>query len=271
MNDLNGHNNSSVHPAGELPMRSCVASWMVALMMIAAVSGCTSWRPSGATMMGDPADPHWSKEQELRFSEADGFRQTVFSPTESVKNTIADLLSILGKESLKQPVRFEERRQQIERVIRHRVNCEQMAQRSLGDPWARLDDTKRQEFVRLFVELIRDTVANKIDEYHDEGVFYLLERREGRFAKVGTIFVGPKVNTAVDFRLEKRAGDWLLYDVVIDGASTVMNYRTQFTQIIRDDSYPILVERMRQKAMAVKLFERTGPAITLSSSAPMRR
>ncbi len=65
-----------------------------------------------------------------------------------------------------------ERRQQIEQVIRQRVNFWQMTQRALGSPWAKLRDRVRQEFENLFVELIRDTVANKIGLYYDDQVFY---------------------------------------------------------------------------------------------------
>jgi len=54
-----------------------------------------------------------------------------------------------------------------------------------------------------------------------------------------------------------QSGDWLVYDVVVDGASIVSNYRAQFTSIIRDVSYVGLVKKMKQRAVAVKLFERT--------------
>ncbi|MEO8341112.1 MAG: ABC transporter substrate-binding protein [Nitrospirota bacterium] len=151
-----------------------------------------------------------------------------YSPTESVKHTITDVLSILGNKALRQPGRSEERRLLVEQGIRHRVNFSRMAQRALGDPWADLHDTRRQEFVKLFVELIRDTMANKIDQYHENQILYLDEQRDGRFTCVRTNFIGSKIETSVDFRLERHSGDWLVYDLIIDGASIVKNYRTQF-------------------------------------------
>ena len=45
--------------------------------------------------------------------------------------------------------------------------------------------------------------------------------------------------------------------MVIDGASIVNNYRSQFTSIIRDFSYVGMVMIMKQKAIAVKAFERS--------------
>ena len=37
------------------------------------------------------------------------------------------------------------------------------------------------------------------------------------------------------------------YDVVIDGVSTVSNYKAQFKQMIRDDSYACLMEKMKRR------------------------
>jgi phospholipid transport system substrate-binding protein len=37
------------------------------------------------------------------------------------------------------------------------------------------------------------------------------------------------------------------YDVVIDGVSMVSNYKAQFNQMIRDDSYACLMEKMKQR------------------------
>jgi len=237
--------------------------------MAAAMTGCASMQSSSGTMMVHNSDYHRLRITPAHISIMDDVTPvapTDYSPTESVKNTIIDVRSILGNDALRQPGRFEERRQQIEQVIRRRVNYEQMAQRSLGAHWAGLNDTEREEFVRLFLELMRDTVANKIDQYYDQQVVYLLERREGSCAEVRTNLIGLKINTAVDFRLENRSGDWLVYDVILDGASIVRNYRTQFTRIIRDDSYEGLVARMRQRTMAPKLFEKNAPAIALSQT-----
>jgi phospholipid transport system substrate-binding protein len=120
-----------------------------------------------------------------------------------------------------------------------------------------LTDSERQEFVGLFVQLLRDTFAGRIDEYTGEKVLYLSEAREERYAEVKTKLTGRKTDTLLDFRLANRLGDWLVYDVVIDGASIVGNYHAQFTSIIRDLSYAGLVNRMKERTLVVKAFETT--------------
>ncbi len=178
--------------------------------------------------------------------------------TEAVKSTITDLIHVLDDDTLKQPEQAEERRHEIEEIIRQRVDYGEMAKRALGAPWSTLSERDQQEFVSLFVQLLRDTFAGRITEHHDEEVAYLGEHREDGFAEVHTQLKGRKIDTMIDFRLINHGTDWRVYDVVIDGASIVSNYRSQFTSIIRQVSYVGLVNKMKQKAVAVKVFEKTS-------------
>ncbi len=182
-------------------------------------------------------------------------RELESSATEAVKGTITELIAVLEDESLKQPEQAEERRHEIETIIKQRVDYEEMAKRALGAPWSSLSEHEQHEFVGLFVQLLRDTFAGRITERTDEQIAYLGEQREQAFAEVKARLKGRKTDTPIDFRLINRAAEWRVYDVVIDGASIVGNYRSQFTSIIKEVSYVGLVKKMRQKAVAVKLFE----------------
>lgn len=253
-------------------MQSHLAFWIVVCGIATAVSGCVARESSTGPTLMDTVEQLQLKRQPTNLDSGNGVTRVVptkYSPIESVKNTITGVLSILGNEALKQPDRFEERRQQIDQVIRHRVNYRQMAQRSLGVPWTGLTDTERQDFVNLYVQLLRDRFANKIDQYYDEQMVYLFERRVGSFAEVRTKLIGSKVDTWLDFRLAEQSDDWLVYDVIIDGASIVGNYRAQFARIIRDASYAKLVEQMQQRGLVVKVFEKTTPTMSSAlTSAP---
>ena len=161
---------------------------------------------------------------------------TTSSATEAVKGAINDLIQVLDNETLKQPEQAKERRHEIEEVIKRRVDYKEMARRALGAPWSTLSHRDQHEFVDLFVQLLRDTFVGRITERTDEQVVYLGELREDAFAEVKARMKGPKIDKPVDFRLIHRAHEWRVYDVVIDGASIVSNYRSQFTSIIRDVS-----------------------------------
>ena len=177
-------------------------------------------------------------------------------PTEAVKGTVSELLSILKE--LKDPTRSEARRWEIEQVIRHHVHYEDMAKRSLGASWGQLSNVARREYVGLFVQLLRDALANRMVEYSGERISYLSEQRERTFAQVKTRLVGNKVDTFIDFRLVSQDGRWLVYDAVMDGGSLVASYHAQFASIIRDASCAQLMERIKEKTLVVKLFEKSG-------------
>lgn len=181
--------------------------------------------------------------------------KTESSPTDAVKGAIIDLIQILDDETLKQPGQAARRRYKIEAVIKDRMDYEEMARRALGAPWSTLSPRDQREFVGLFVQLLRDAFAGRMAERSDEQVVLLGEVREDAFAEVKAQMQGRKIDTPVDFRLVRHAQEWRVYDVVIDGAGIVSNYRSQFTSIIREESYTGLVKKMKQKTIAVKFFE----------------
>ena len=124
-----------------------------------------------------------------------------------------------------------------------------MAKRALGAPWPKINEQKRQEFVGLFVQQLRNTFAGRINDHTDEQVVYLVEQREDYFAEVKTQLKDQKIDTRVDFRLMHASRDWLVYDVVIDG-----------TSIIRSMTCVGLVKKMKPNTAAAKFFEKTPPA-----------
>ena len=99
--------------------------------------------------------------------------------TEAIKSTIKQVFGILSDKELKTPVGDEARRQQLEEVIGNRLAYDEMAKRSLGPQWKRLNDEERQEFVQLFSQLLRDTFASRFDQYSDERVEFPQEKLEG--------------------------------------------------------------------------------------------
>ena len=174
--------------------------------------------------------------------------------TAAIKTTIKQMFVILNDEELKAPGRAEERRQQLEKVIGNRIAYDEMAKRSLGPHWAQLNEEDRQEFVRLYAQLLRDTYSSRFDRYSDEKVEFLQETLQGDYAEVRTRLTSSKFSLDVDYRMLQRAGDWRVYDIVVDGISLVHSYREQFTKIIRTYSYEELVTKLRQKTGEIKPF-----------------
>ncbi|MGE0277616.1 MAG: phospholipid-binding protein MlaC [Nitrospiraceae bacterium] len=172
--------------------------------------------------------------------------------TEAVRTTIDEVLRILGDKNLKQPSRAEERRKLLEQAVGARFDYQEMSRRSLGAPWNQLADKDKQEFVDLFRTLLTNTYADRVESYSGEGVQYLNERTEKDYAEVRTKILSGKTEIPMDYRLMNKNSDWRVYDVVVDGVSLVSNYRGQFSKILRNSSYPELVEQLRKKSDKIK-------------------
>ena len=169
------------------------------------------------------------------------------TPTQAVKETIDQVLSLLGDEELKGDERMAERREKLEAVIRQRFDYEEMAKRTLAAKWKKITAEQQQEFVELFQQFLTQSYAGNVDGYDGEQVKYLKERLKGDFAEVQTKVVSPKVQIPLDYRLLKKQDKWGVYDVIIDGVSLTKNYRGQFSRIIKSSSFDGLLEKLRSK------------------------
>jgi phospholipid transport system substrate-binding protein len=171
------------------------------------------------------------------------------TPTDAIRTTFEKVVQVLKDQELKKPDRQQERLARLEQTIGERISYWELAKRALGPTWKELSEKDRQEFVGLFAHLLRDVYASRIFQYTDEQVEYLNERHDGPYAEVRTNLRGSKVNVPVNYRLMNQSGVWKVYDVVVDGISTVSNYRGQFSKILQDSSYETLRERLKAKTL----------------------
>ena len=163
--------------------------------------------------------------------------------TGKLKSTIDKVIAIVKDENLKK----DGRRVALRKAIDERFDYRQMVMRSLAKNWDLRSDQERQQFISLFKSLLENSYASKLESYSDEKINYLSEVIKGKYALVKTEVVRPSSTIAVDYKLIQENGDWQVYDFVIEGVSMIRNYRSQFTKIIRKDSYEVLVQKLTDK------------------------
>lgn len=174
------------------------------------------------------------------------------APTEAVKATVDEVIRLLSDPGLKP--QKQKRRQAVKQAVDRIFDYEEMARRSLPN-WSRLSQSQRQEFVRLFAELLEASYADKFERYSGEKVAFQGESQEGDHAEVRTVLIRKNDRIPMNYRLINKSR-WVVYDVVIEGVSLVSNYRSQFTRIISESSYTELVQRLRTKVEELRRLER---------------
>ena len=173
-----------------------------------------------------------------------------------LKSTIDKVIKIVKDEALKND--HQARRLALRKTIDERFNYRQMVMRSLAKNWDARSDQERQEFIALFKSLLENSYANKLEAYRDEKINYLDEIIKGKYALVKTQVVRRSSTIKVDYKLIQENGNWQVYDFVIEGVSMIRNYRSQFTKIIRRDSYEVLVHKLTDKIHDIKQGSKTS-------------
>ena len=176
--------------------------------------------------------------------------------TSQLKDTIEKVIKIVQDEALDKDKQA--RRVALRKTIAERFNYRQMVMRSLAKNWDARSDQERQEFIALFKSLLENSYANKLEAYKDEEINYLDEMIKGKYALVKTEVVRKSSTIGVDYKLIQEHGNWQVYDFVIEGVSMIRNYRSQFTKIIRRDSYEVLVQKLTEKINELEQDSKTS-------------
>jgi phospholipid transport system substrate-binding protein len=197
---------------------------------------------------------------------------TAGPPTDQLRGSIERVLQILSDPGLKTEAKTSERRAAIRAVASDIFDFSEISQRSLARHWAPRTPAERQEFVRLFGDLLEQSYITKIEAYSGEKIQYAGEVPDGDQAVVKTRIVTKQgTEIPVDYRMFRNGDRWRAYDVNIEGVSLVSNYRTQFNTVIQRTGYPDLVSKLKAKQQerpAVREAGRPDPVTTPASSAP---
>ncbi len=168
-------------------------------------------------------------------------------PRSVIRETVDAVVAVLDDAALG----TDQRRARIEEIAKQRFDFVTMSRLVLGRNWKSLSGAQQEEFQREFQALLSESYGRRIDRYEQEKVEILGERAEERGdVTVQTKIVGGQANDIqVDYRLRQRDGAWRVIDVVVEGASLVSNYRSQFAEVLSKGGPETLLKRMREKKL----------------------
>ncbi len=185
-------------------------------------------------------------------------KATAGLPTEHLKTEIDRVVRTLEDSSLRGDGKVGERRTRVRAIANGTFDWSETAKRSLARHWQPLSDGQREEFVKLFGDLLERSYISKIELYGGERILYVGESIDGNQAAVRTkITTKQGTDVPIEYRMIRRGDRWMVYDVVIESVSLVSNYRTQFNKIIQTSSYQELVKKMKTKQEEFQYEEST--------------
>jgi len=172
-------------------------------------------------------------------------------PLEKLRKDVGEVLNVL-----KDPVRKAEfakdiKSDKISPVYEKMFDDVELSKRALARNWNNLSVPQRQEFVKLFRQVLERAYGDKITSYKDEKVLFDRETMlSATVAEIQTRVVSSSKEIPVNYMMIQKNGVWKVYDVVIENVSLVQNYRTQFSEILAKNTTEQLLEILRKKVKA---------------------
>jgi phospholipid transport system substrate-binding protein len=168
-------------------------------------------------------------------------------PTEEIRSAINQGIEIVKGAKLDNKAEKTDIISRLREIVYPLFDFDEMARRSLGSHWRRLNPQQQGEFVTTFTELLEKTYADKIDLYEGQKVSFTGESLDKDFAQVDTRVIGKQQSYSVDYRLHLVNGKWKIYDVIAENISLVNNYRSQFNRVLANSSFQELLKIMKEK------------------------
>lgn len=167
-------------------------------------------------------------------------------PTEQFRPFLDKVTATLADPGLK-TLSKKQQSQRIIGVVGEHFDFREMSKRVVGQQWRDLSGTDQAEFENLFTQLLQYAYVGKIDEYSGQQVQFVQQRIKGERAEVQTLLVDKDKSIPVSYIMLLRGDQWMAYDVVVEGVSLIRNYMEQFSEILRKDGYPGLVQQVKAK------------------------
>ena len=170
---------------------------------------------------------------------------------QTLEARIHSILAILQHPGFADKASRPEYRMRIEGEVARIFDFAEFSSRTVGPRWTSFSPEQRRHFTEAFASLLKSTYLDRIDEYSGEKVAFLGEQVAAKGDRVEvrtTLTMKDNKIVPLNYRMLPKDGNWVVYDVIIENISLVMNYRTQFQELLLKDSPEALIERIHEQA-----------------------
>lgn len=171
-------------------------------------------------------------------------------PDVLVKHTAEEVLEIVKKDKDIQAGDQKKIFALAEEKILPHFDFERISQLVLGRYWTRASKDQKEAFEREFCSLMLRTYATALSKYRNQIIEYKPLRMQPGDSKavVKTQILQPGGQPiGIDYTLEKMAEGWKVTDLVIEDVSLVTNYRSQFSNEVRQSGLDGLIQKLAEK------------------------
>lgn len=186
--------------------------------------------------------------------------EKILSPLEAIKELDRKIESYKTGKNLT-PEEAASNKQLKQDIIRGTFDIYELCRLALDVHWQDRTDQERKEFSELMTSLLEKKAIFSKEQVKGEGSPYKIQYKKEQYltadktkAIVSSSINVPseKITLEINYHLKLTDKGWRIYDVIVDEASLVENYKFQFNTIIQKYGYADLVTRMRSKLEKMK-------------------
>ncbi len=179
----------------------------------------------------------------------------IVSPTQSIKDLDKTVEQYHAGQNLTAEQIVENKKLKFQ-IIRGTFDIRELSRLSLAEHWHELKADQQDEFVKLMTELLETKAIFSKEQLRGDDKLYninyskeVFDDAEKTKSTVKTEMVISKENLRFEivYKMLLTPYGWKIYDVVVDYASLLTNYRFQFDRIIKENGFTNLIQRMRDK------------------------
>jgi phospholipid transport system substrate-binding protein len=139
-----------------------------------------------------------------------------------------------------------------QKILPH-VDFEEATRLAVGRGWKEASPEQRKKLIAEFRNMLVRTYSNAIGTYEGQTMKVLPSRvkpGEGE-ATVRNQFLRPGGKPIlIDYSMRKTDSGWKIYDIVVEGVSLVLTYRSEFDAVVKQEGIDGLIKRLAQKNTA---------------------
>jgi phospholipid transport system substrate-binding protein len=179
-----------------------------------------------------------------------GVANAQIAPDALVKQTADDVLTIIKNDKDIQSGNQQKLYAVVEEKILPNFDFDRVCRMVLGKNWKAATPEQQASFQKEFRSLLLRTYSNALSKYQDQVIEYKPMRFEPDAKNVNVktqILQKGGQPDQVDYSLVKGENGWKVYDIIIESVSLVTNYRSQFSNEIRQNGLDSLNTKLADK------------------------
>jgi len=177
------------------------------------------------------------------------------APDELVKNTSEEVLTIVRSDPDIAAGNTSKVVDIVEAKVLSHFDFARMTRLAVGKNWRNASDPQREALTNGFRTLLVRTYAVALAQFRDRTVEYrpLDAAPSGPTVMVHTTVATPQGKPInMDYRMGAVGEDWKVYDVLVDGVSLVINYRSMFDSTVAEKGVDGLIALLEEKNAAAR-------------------